>query len=160
MIMAETAGPNYDTHAAVRRLTEAGIPEPHAEAVVREQAHLIEHNLATKADIAAVQADIEKLRLGTKADIEKLRLETKADIAAVQADIDKLRLETKADIDKLRLETKADIERLRLETKAEFESVRGEIIKAKLDMIKWLVGTNITLAAVVITVVITAIKLL
>ena len=85
--MAETARPNYDTHAAVRRLTEAGIPEPHAEAVVREQAHLIEHNLATKADIAAVQADIEKLRLETKADIDKLRLETRADIQTAKNDI-------------------------------------------------------------------------
>ena len=56
------------------------MPEPHAEAVVREQVHLIEHNLATKADIEAARADIETLRLETKADIETLRLKTKADI--------------------------------------------------------------------------------
>jgi len=68
------------------------MPEPHAEAVVREQVHLIEHNLATKADIEAARADIETLRLETKADIETLRLETKADIET-------LRLKTKADIE-------------------------------------------------------------
>ena len=78
--MAQTSEVLYDTHAAVRRLTGAGMPEPHAEAVVREQVHLIEHNLATKADIEAARADIETLRLETKADIETLRLKTKADI--------------------------------------------------------------------------------
>jgi len=62
VIMAQTFGPVYDTHAAVRRLTEAGIPEPQAEAVVREQTHILEHNLATKADI-------ETLRQETKAGI-------------------------------------------------------------------------------------------
>jgi len=61
------------------------MPEPHAEAVVREQVHLIEHNLATKADI------------------ETLRQETKADIAAVRADIEKLRLETRAGIEAAKL---------------------------------------------------------
>ncbi len=89
MAMPETARTIYDTHAAVRRLTEAGLPESHAEAVVREQIHLIEHDLATKADIEALRQD-------TKADIEALRQATKADIAAVQADVDKLRHETRA----------------------------------------------------------------
>ena len=89
MAMPETARTIYDTHAAVRRLTEAGLPESHAEAVVREQIHLIEHDLATKADI-------EALRQATKADIEALCQETKAAIAAVQADVDKLRHETRA----------------------------------------------------------------
>jgi len=141
--MAQTSEVLYDTHAAVRRLTGAGMPEPHAEAVVREQVHLIEHNLATRADI------------------EKLRQEAKADIAAVRADIETLRLETKADIEKLRQETKADIEKLRQETKADIASVRADIEKlrletragietAKLGLIKWMIATNITLVALVI----------
>ena len=51
MAMSETAYTLYDIHAAVRRLTAADMPEPHAEAVVGEQVHLIQHNLATKVDI-------------------------------------------------------------------------------------------------------------
>ena len=51
MAMSETASTLHDTHAAVRRLTAAGMLEPHAEAVVGEQVHLIQHNLATKVDI-------------------------------------------------------------------------------------------------------------
>jgi len=136
LAVAQTSEVLYDTHAAVRRLTGAGMPEPHAEAVVREQVHLIEHNLATKADVEAVRADIETLRLETKADIETLRLETKADIET-------LRLETKADIETLRLETKADIDALRLETKANIEM-------AKVSQIKWTVGTGVAVAGLVI----------
>jgi len=136
--MAQTFGPVYDTHAAVRRLTEAGIPEPQAEAVVREQTHILEHNLATKADI------------------ETLRQETRAEIAAVRADVEKLRLETRADIETLRQETKAeiaavrtDVEKLRQETKAGIEV-------AKTELIKWMVGTNLGVVALVIA----ALKLL
>ena len=87
MAMPETARTIYDSHAAVRRLTEAGLPESHAEAVVREQIHLIEHDLATKADIAAVQADVEKLRLETNAGIEMLRQETKAIVETAKTGI-------------------------------------------------------------------------
>ena len=89
MAMSETTSIFYDTHAAVRQLTTAGMPEPHAEAVVRGQVHLIQHNLATKADIEQIRADVETSRLETKAEIEKLRLET-------NASIDVLREETKA----------------------------------------------------------------
>ncbi len=70
----------YDTHAAVRRLTEAGISESQAEAVVREQALLLEHNLATKTDI-------EVLRQETKFSIETLRQETRAEIVAAKNSI-------------------------------------------------------------------------
>ena len=89
MAMSETTSFFYDTHAAVRQLITAGMPEPHAEAVVRGQVHLIQHNLATKADIEQIRADVETSRLETKAEIEKLRLET-------NASIDVLRQETKA----------------------------------------------------------------
>lgn len=42
--------PVYDTYAAVRRLVEAGIPEPQAVAIVSEQVRFVE-NLATKEDL-------------------------------------------------------------------------------------------------------------
>ena len=92
----------FDTHEDIQELVKSGMPEPQAETVVRQRVRLLERNLATKADIAATNADIETLRLETKADIaatnaniETLRLETKADIAATNANIETLRLETK-----------------------------------------------------------------
>ena len=48
-----------DTHAAVNELVSAGMPERQAETVVRQQARLLEQNLATKADIEAIKAGIE-----------------------------------------------------------------------------------------------------
>ncbi len=115
----------YDTHAAVRRLTEAGILESQAEAMVREQTLLLEHNLATKTDI------------------EVLRQETKGNIAAVQANVEALRQETRADIEKLSLKTSAGIETLRQET-------RAEIAAAKNGIIVWVVGLNMGMVGLLI----------
>ena len=65
--------------------------------------------------------------LATKTDIEKLGQETKAEIAATNANIEKLRLET---------------EKL--------------IALGKIDIIKWVVGANLGIAAVIVA----AVKLL
>ena len=142
----------FDTHEDIQELVKSGMPEPQAEAVVRQRVRLLERNLATKADIAATNANIETLRLETKADIaatnaniETLRLETKADIAATNANIETLRLETKADI----AATNANIETLRQETEK-------LIALGKNDIIKWVVGANLGVAALIVA----AIKLL
>ncbi len=169
----------YDTHAAVQRLTETGMPEPQAEAVVREQSLLLEHNLATKADIELVKADIEALRQETKAGIEALRQETKAgiealrqetkagiealrqetkaDIALVKADIEALRQETKAGIEALRQETKAgiaavqaNVEKLGLKTAADIATVHAKIEAAKNGIILWVVGLNVAMVGLMI----------
>ena len=126
----------FDTHEDIQELVNSGMPEPQAETVVRQRVRLLERNLATKGDIAAInfsietlrqetKADIETLRQETKAGIETLRQETKAAIAATNASIETLRQETKAaiaatnaSIETLQQETKAGIETLRQETKA------------------------------------------
>ena len=135
----------FDTHEDIRELVEAGMPEPQAETVVRQRVRLLERNLATKADIAE-----------TNASIETLRQETKADIAATNANIETLRQETKADI----AATNANIETLRQETRANIETLRQETEKlialGKNDTVKWVVGANLGVAAMIVA----AIKLL
>ena len=113
--MAESAF-IFDTHEDIQELVKSGMPEPQAETVVRQRVRLLESNLATKADIAA-----------TNANIETLRQETKADIAATNANIETLRQET---------------EKL--------------IALGKNDIIKWVVGANLGVAALIVA----AIKLL
>ena len=77
----------FDTHRFVKNLTACGFTERQAEVLAEEQVNLLESNLANKADIAAVRADVEASRLSGKADIEALRLATKADIATVKAEL-------------------------------------------------------------------------
>ena len=64
-----TAAIAFDTHRFVKRLTKSGFTEKLAE----EHVALLNTNLATKADIAAVTADIDALRQEPTAGIEALR---------------------------------------------------------------------------------------
>jgi len=73
----------YDTHAAIQRLVSTGMPEKQAEGVVREQTQLLEHNLATKQDVALIQKDIASIHK----DIETLRNETKKDLQLLSSQL-------------------------------------------------------------------------
>ena len=87
-----------------------GCRNPQAETVVRQRVRLLEGNLATKADVTAINANIETLRQ-----------ETNAQIAVANASVEKLRQET---------------EKL--------------IALCKVDIIKWVVGANLGIAAIVV----------
>ena len=118
----------FDTHRFVKRLTDCGFTEKQAETLAEEHVALLNANLATKADIAAIKADIEALRQETKAGIDALRQETKAGIEA------------------LRQETKGDIEALRHETRAAIATVKA-------DLVKWLFGALIAQGGLVVALV-------
>ena len=54
----------FDTHAFVKELTGAGMPERQAEVLARSQAILIEEKLATKRDLKELELRLT-LRLGS-----------------------------------------------------------------------------------------------
>ena len=54
----------FDTHAFVKELTDAGMPEAQAEVLVRTQARLIDEQLATKRDLKELELRLT-VRLGT-----------------------------------------------------------------------------------------------
>ena len=83
----------FDTHRFVKRLTESGFTEKQAETLAEEHVALLNTNLATKADIARIEAGMDALRQ-----------ETKADIARVEAGIDVLRQETRAAIEAVKVD--------------------------------------------------------
>lgn len=56
----------FDTHAFIKRLTAAGMPERQAEVLAEEQAKLIETHLATKTDLQGLE-----LRLDSKIELVK-----------------------------------------------------------------------------------------
>ena len=57
----------FDTHAFVKELTQAGMPEAQAEVLARSQATLIDEKLATKQDLKELEAhlrhDMKELEL-------------------------------------------------------------------------------------------------
>ena len=69
----------FDTHRFVRNLVASGFTEKQAEALADEQINLLNSNLATKADIESVKAEIETLRLSTEASLEALRVSTRSE---------------------------------------------------------------------------------
>ena len=87
MIRIMTEAIAFDTHRFVKRLTECGFTEQQAETLADEHVALLNANLATKADVEALRADIDALRQETKAGIEALRQETKADIESAKSDL-------------------------------------------------------------------------
>ena len=92
--MSNQNTPIFDTHAAVKRLTEAGMPTSQAEAVVQSQADILAHNLANKRDIELIRKDIAVIH---------------EDIAVIHENIASLREETKKDIELLRAELGRDL---------------------------------------------------
>ena len=54
----------FDIHRFVKRLTESGFTERQAETLAEEHVAMLNGNLATRTDIAALQADIARVRQG------------------------------------------------------------------------------------------------
>ncbi len=59
---ATTRAIAFDTHRFVKRLTDCGFTEQQAETLADEHVALLNANLATKADIAKVEAKIETVK--------------------------------------------------------------------------------------------------
>ena len=77
----------FDTHKAVKELRAAGAAEPLAEAVVATVGAAMGENVATKADVAAVQSEVAEVKAELKANMNEIRGELKADRAANQANL-------------------------------------------------------------------------
>ncbi len=87
--------PAFDTLKATKLLKASGFEETQAEAVVATVRDAVSDNVATKADMGELRAEMGALRAELKADMGELRAEFKADMG-------ELRAELKADIAELR----------------------------------------------------------
>ena len=70
----------FDTHRFVKNLTASGFTEAQAEALADEQVHLLNSNLASKADILAVSSDV----LAVESDVREVR----GDIREVKSELE------------------------------------------------------------------------
>ena len=162
----------FDTHQFIKHLTNNGFTEQQAEALANEQVTLLNSNLATKTEIAAIHREIEALRLESKADIEKFRSATKADVAAIHKDTEDGREEShnqrKATETALNNQRKAtevafDNQRKAMEaafdnqwkaTQAAFEIQRKNTEAAleafKVELLKWMFGALIAQGGLIV----------
>ena len=76
-----------DPPTAIKKLIDSGMPEQQAESVVEIQAMLFYHNLATKADLANLRAEIKSASAESRTDIATYRSDMNALLAATKADI-------------------------------------------------------------------------
>ncbi len=74
----------FDTYKAVKALREAGADEALAEAVVATVGDAIGGNVATKADLAEVKAELKSDITVVKTDLAEVKAELKADIAELE----------------------------------------------------------------------------
>ena len=85
------ASATFDTLHAAKALTAAGFEAQQAEAITDTIRDAFTESVATKTDIAgleaAVAADIAELKAELKADVAEVKAELKADIAELRADM-------------------------------------------------------------------------
>ena len=123
----------FDTHRFVRNLTESGFTERQAEALANEQVELLNSNLATKADMAAVQADIAAVKSDLEVRIERVQSDLELKITNVQSDLELKIANVQSDMAGL----KADLE--------------VKIANAKSDQLKWMFAAFIAQGGVIVT---------
>ena len=84
-----------DRLSLAHAIENTGVARDAAEVIAGEIDELIRENVATKADItllrAEIKADIAAVRTGLKTDIAAVRTGLKTDIAAVRAELDLVR---------------------------------------------------------------------
>jgi len=73
----------FDTHKAVTALRQAGFEETQAEAVVNTMGEALGGNVATKADLVAVQAKLETDIAAVRTEMASLRADVSAQFAAL-----------------------------------------------------------------------------
>ena len=109
----------FDTHKAVKTLTEAGATMPLAEAVVTAIGTATGDHLATKTDLGGLRKDIKGDMDALRKDFDGLRKDVKVDMGALRKDFDGLR----KDFEVHRKATKADMEGLRKDLNVRIDSL-------------------------------------
>ncbi len=134
--------PAFDTHQAVKNLKYADFNDTQAEAVVDIMGDAMNQNLATKADLAILGADVEKTIAGVRTEIAEVRTEiaeVRTEIAEVRTEIAELR----GGLEKRMAEMKAEIT---AEMADKFEAINGKFETLYRHL--WIMGLGIVIANV------------
>ncbi|MBC6406480.1 MAG: DUF1640 domain-containing protein [Rhodospirillales bacterium] len=151
----------FDTHAAVKRLRQAGFDEGQAEALSETlQGAVVGGGLAAKADLAGlateaglagVKSELGEMKasLASKAELGEVKLgevkaelgEVKAELGEVKAELGEVKAElanlaSKAELGEVRaslanLATKAELAEVKIELKTELTQVKSDLVWLK-----------------------------
>ena len=120
---------SFDTHAAARRLVQAGASSRLAQAVVETVAEATRINTRILEDLAYLKHQGET-NTASKADLESVKSESKADLAGVKADLAGM----KTDLAGVKGELKTDLAGVKGELKADLAGVRGDLKVVQSDL--------------------------
>lgn len=167
----------FDTLALVRSLEAQGLPSKQAEAITAVITQVLRDSLDNCAHSFVTKIEMQKSEMGQESSLSKFEAELKSlqehhfssltqETGKLRNDIEKMRTELKYEIDKvtagqrldLNLEkgrirdelSKQNTETTQLTNKLdrEIHELRAQLEAAKLDVIKYCVGTLVSLAAV------------
>ena len=143
--MSDNTNRMIDTHAAVKDLTDAGMPEVQAEAVVAIQRDLLENQAASKYDLEKLEAslrgeiqdvrnDLEKLEASLRGEIQDVRNDLEKLEASLRGDMEKLEASLRGDMEKLEASLRGDMEKLEASLRSEIQDVRNDLGLLRKDM--------------------------
>ena len=99
MAMATRA---FDTHKAVKSLTDAGAAEPLAEAMVATIGVAMDENMATKSDLQGLEQRLRQEIDGLRRDMDGLRQEVHKEIGGLRQSMEALRQDMEKDRENLK----------------------------------------------------------
>ena len=122
----------FDTHAFVKELTQAGMPEEQAEVLARSQATLIDEKLATKQDL-------KELELRLKRDIQELKRDMKELETRLVRDMQEMEANLKRDMKELEMRLTRDMQEMELRLKHDLTVRLGSMMVVAIGVIAALV---------------------
>ena len=130
----------FDTHRFVKRLTDAGMDERQAEALADEQVVLLNTNLATRSELAGVEANLKQALAAVEADL-------KQEIARVEADLRQALAAVEAELKQEIARVEADLRQALAAVEA---GLKQEIARVETSLLKWMVGALIAQGGLIV----------
>ena len=125
----------FDTHRFVKNLTASGFTEAQAEALAEEQVHLLNSNLATMADISAVESNLRDEIQAVEKNLQSGIQTVRADFSAVEKNL------------------QSGIQTVRADFSAVERNLQVEIHTFRADLLKWMVTAMIAQTGLVVALV-------
>jgi hypothetical protein len=133
-------------------LRQAGVDEQ----LARDAAHAVlgsdmQNELATKADVALLRADLADFRAATKSDLADSRTGIRAELAEFRTDMRsefaEFKTDMRAEFIEFRSDMRTEFADFRSEARAEFAS-KADVANTRVELIKWNVGAMAVLTAI------------